>query len=1223
MAIILTVLMLPLSTMADSFSMIARAETPNTEVTANESATDNSDISDNIENSDSVDISDNTDNSDTADDFDDIDNSENNGDFEENINTDNFANTESNDESVNTGSEDNTESENNELNEDFYEALPTTITLCDNGGVSVGWTAVEEDGIQYEVYRNQILLDIFDTNDLENFSEENSENNKITYIDENTEASEEYVYSIVAKKDGINIAKSVDLVIVIPSVLTISGDYKLDEDMTVYSIVQTGGTLDLDGHMLKICKNYINTQDWTGIVFNNGAIECYGNFTFNNYYGQFSMSKANDYLYVRGDLKINTNINIEVSNGKIETEGDFEFPNLVGLSYSKVVLSGSKRQEVTVSENHYFNSLEITNNSEEGVNFVNSVQVNQMGDLSGINIFINNVKTENGLTLEEDTVIEDDLFLGYGELNLNGKQMTVKGNLYQIAGRLIVGNGNLQVEGDYISGMPLFDESGNLNSIEAGCGILSMQDKDGKFFIKGSYKNFSVSSEKGYLTNGNMEVKGDFIVNGNNTSNFYSSDNHTVIFSGNEKQTVSFAYSSSAESHLNNLINLNESEEGLEFVNDGAWPVATGEVNDNEKVIKGYLSFVPNTTFENNQYSGNLILKEQGNLNKGVSIGGDLTLNGYKVDISAPVTVKGNMYIKESTTRIYSDITVDGDVINGETGEYTDILLYNGTFIIKGNFKANNLSFWEWTRLFMYPDAGTPCFEVKGDVELNERTQIYCECGSCILSGNLTGAGLVTANANNIFIFDGSKKQIVSVSEDSTFGIFEIKNVSEEGVECEYLYSVVNLKRNNNKLTYKTDEGSFGWKLTEDTTIEGDLVLLDDTLDLNGYKLSVKGNLIQLSGTISINKGELSVDGDYRNQRRSGNVETGYVYGNGSGILKMVNEEDYVLVKGDFISQTKVNHTGYLTDGTLEVKGDFYVSNSGSESAYVSTLNHTTVFSGTESQQVRITASSSVASRFSNVEFMNKSEEGLELISDTSWPYVNGSVKDNGKFVKGYLFVGGATEFNNNHYSGNILINENITLSKGVSIDGDLTLSGYSMGINAPITVKGNMYFKARETKIYSDVTVEGDLFNGETGSYNDILLYNGKLLVKGDYKAKDLTGWAWARIMLYPGAGTPSFEVRGDVELNERTQIYCECGECILYGNLTGLGLVSANTNNTFVFAGENKQIISISADSTFGIIDVLNNSEEGIELSYVYSVSKYLRHGNKVTFKGIEGEL
>ena len=54
-----------------------------------------------------------------------------------------------------------------------------------------------------------------------------------------------------------------------------------------------------------------------------------------------------------------------------------------------------------------------------------------------------------GWTLTEDEIIEGDLLLGGGYLDLNGYNLTVKESLIQSAGTVDVKNGKLTVEGDY------------------------------------------------------------------------------------------------------------------------------------------------------------------------------------------------------------------------------------------------------------------------------------------------------------------------------------------------------------------------------------------------------------------------------------------------------------------------------------------------------------------------------------------------------------------------------------------------------------------------------------------------------------------------------------------------------------------------------------------------------------------------------------------------------
>jgi len=72
-----------------------------------------------------------------------------------------------------------------------------------------------------------------------------------------------------------------------------------------------------------------------------------------------------------------------------------------------------------------------------------------------------------------------------------------------------------------------------------------------------------------------------------------------------------------------------------------------------------------------------------------------------------------------------------------------------------------------------------------------------------------------------------------------------------------------------------------------------------------------------------INKGQLLVEGSYRIQSRNYQADGTFEYGRCYGYLRMNNEEDYVRVGRDFVTQSYYSHASYLTAGILEVKGDF------------------------------------------------------------------------------------------------------------------------------------------------------------------------------------------------------------------------------------------------------------------------------------------------------------
>jgi hypothetical protein len=69
---------------------------------------------------------------------------------------------------------------------------------------------------------------------------------------------------------------------------------------------------------------------------------------------------------------------------------------------------------------------------------------------------------------------------------------------------------------------------------------------------------------------------------------------------------------------------------------------------------------------------------------------------------------------------------------------------------------------------------------------------------------------------------------------------------------------------------------------------------------------------------MAVAAGTLAVTGDYRLQSQSGNT-----FGASAGLLTMTNPADRVVVTGDFVTDSALNHNGNLTEGTLELKGDF------------------------------------------------------------------------------------------------------------------------------------------------------------------------------------------------------------------------------------------------------------------------------------------------------------
>lgn len=153
-------------------------------------------------------------------------------------------------------------------------------------------------------------------------------------------------------------------------------------------------------------------------------------------------------------------------------------------------------------------------------------------------------------------------------------------------------------------------------------------------------------------------------------------------------------------------------------------------------------------------------------------------------------------------------------------------------------------------------------------------------------------------------------------------------------------------------------------KLREDTTITAtENLRIAGSLELNGYTLTVQHPtlLVELGRENTLN-GKLLISGNLLAQdtltfdqaeiRITGNCEL-------RESLVMQHEDDYLLVRGDFI----VEHGTYpddpvgadhLTAGTVELKGNYIQHNGNGSSyyAYCETGTHQTIFSGDKSQRI-------------------------------------------------------------------------------------------------------------------------------------------------------------------------------------------------------------------------------------------------------------------------------
>ena len=170
------------------------------------------------------------------------------------------------------------------------------------------------------------------------------------------------------------------------------------------------------------------------------------------------------------------------------------------------------------------------------------------------------------------------------------------------------------------------------------------------------------------------------------------------------------------------------------------------------------------------------------------------------------------------------------------------------------------------------------------------------------------------ASGTHEVIFSGDTKQTISFSSPkSYFNIVEIQNQSLEGVYCSNGMTASEIITNGCRLTYNENE-LIGTVLERDDVINQSVILIGETLDLNGKTLTINGDFIHKAGTVDIHGGTLIVNGSYYMQSTAKNssgdvIPTGY----GSGILKMTTSNDTVRVSGNFVANSIKSHTSVLT----------------------------------------------------------------------------------------------------------------------------------------------------------------------------------------------------------------------------------------------------------------------------------------------------------------------
>ena len=241
-------------------------------------------------------------------------------------------------------------------------------------------------------------------------------------------------------------------------------------------------------------------------------------------------------------------------------------------------------------------------------------------------------------------------------------------------------------------------------------------------------------------------------------------------------------------------------------------------------------------------------------------------------------------------------------------------------------------------------------------------------------------------------------------------------------------------------------------KLSEDKTVEGDLILSGESIDLNGHTLTVTGDFWHKAGVMKINNGTLIIKGSY--ELRASSVSPGI------GELQMQGETSLVDIDGNFIIDSKVAVSSYQWDGKVRVGGDMKVYSPDNGKGYNPGKNLLTEFKGED--------------KVHEVYF-----------SDSKNNFLSNVAVENGSSLK---ITGAATGFN--------LVTDAV-FENGSKISGEkaLDLNGHSVVVNGEFTQAGTLPIDLGGGKM----RIDGDFWQ-----QNGIMkVAGGELSIGGNYELR------------------------------------------------------------------------------------------------------------------------
>ena len=688
------------------------------------------------------------------------------------------------------------------------------------------------------------------------------------------------------------------------------------------------GDLDLNGNTLIINGDFI--QSGGNVILNGGHLIVNGNYliqtenddgTFSYSTGKLNMTNESDLVEVSGNFVMGStkNHNGFLTNGTLKIGGNFSQVNYGSDSTYNFKTSGNHTTVIKANEDG--NSISFANASSNYSHF------NNLTIEDGSSVTILNTAVVTGILDGTDCIVNGYVNLA-GGASVNGKfcgnlrisesytlnsNISAAGDLY-IGSYLYLGTYELNVDGNVTLTSSLYVNSGKFNSggnfdVTYYSGQIYMQNENSEIHIGG---NFSFDARySSSLTAGKLFISGNCNVY---RSTFNTGTNYEIIFDGNEKQIINVT---NAGAKLTKIIIRNTSDEGIEITKAFNYDTITNESEAKITFANGG-SVGTTQTEETKTIDGDYVLA-MGDLDLNgntLIINGDFIQSGGNVILNGGhLIVNGNYLIQtenEDGTFSYSTgklnmtnesdlVEVSGNFVMGSTKNHNGFLT-NGTLKIGGNFSQVN-----------YGSDSTYNFKTSG----NHTTVIKGKSKQSIKFDNPSYSSFSNISFENA----------AGISLDTNAYAYGKVRDEYTSVYGKYLYITKLSQIEGNSFggnIYLTAGNNTDSHITKDLTIGN---LSCNYLYLDEYKVSV--NSLTVYSVLDVGKGYL--------ETRNNLYIDHYAY------FKMNESEAKVLVAGNLTYNSRYSSSNTLTNGTLEIKGDF-IHNRNSE--FVCSGDHLTILSG-------------------------------------------------------------------------------------------------------------------------------------------------------------------------------------------------------------------------------------------------------------------------------------